>query len=391
MTKILWAIPILFAGISLNAQTKSDTKLHFKSIVIDTHNDFPNASVDKKCAFDTDLTGRTHSDLQRMKKAGLDIQVFSIWCDGLEPEPFKMAMREIDSVHTWVNRNPTKMQLVSNSNNLLSAVKRKKLGAMMGVEGGHMIENDLSKLQAFFDRGARYMTLTWNNSTSWASSARDESSNKPMQKGLNDFGKQLVSKMNELGMLIDLSHVGEQTFWDVMKITTKPVLISHSCAAALCPKFRNLTDEQILAVGKNGGSIHINFYSGFLDSTFDQRSEAFDIKHQAEIDSLTKINPEPYFAHHQLFEKYPEEVKDLRPNLSLLIDHIDHIVKLIGVAHVGLGSDFDGINSAPQQLEDVTGLIHITSALKNRGYSNKDIKKILGENFIRILKANEIK
>jgi membrane dipeptidase len=253
-----------------------------------------------------------------------------------------------------------------------------------------MIENDLDKLDALFKRGVKYMTLTWNNSTDWATSALDETTkgDSLKHKGLTDFGKQVVKRMNELGMLVDLSHVGEQTFWDAINTTTKPVLVSHSCVYNLCPHRRNLKDDQIRAIGKNGGVIHINFYSGFLDSSFMKRSEAFTEKHKTERDSLLKINPEPYYMEVYLFEKYPDEVKAFRPPLSAVIDHLDYIVKMIGVDHVGLGSDFDGVNSLPQQLDDVTTYPLITKALIDRGYSNKDIRKILGGNFLRVFEAN---
>lgn len=367
-------------------------RLHQKATVVDTHNDFPNKSVEYGYLFEQSLQGKTHSDLGRMKKGGLDVQVFSIWCDGAYGmgKGFARANRLIDSVQAWVARNPADMMLVNTPADLKKAVKQHKLATMMGVEGGHMIEDNLGYLEQLYGRGVRYMTLTWNNSTSWASSAQDESGNKvPNAKaGLNEFGKQVVQRMNELGMMVDLSHVGEQTFWDAINITTKPVIVSHSCAHALCPVFRNLKDDQIKAVGKNGGVIHLNFYSGFLDSSFMNRSRAFNQAHKAERDSLRKINPEPYFADEYLFERYPEEVKNLRPPLSLLLDHIDHIVQLVGVDHVGLGSDFDGISSAPQQLDDVAAYPLITKGLLERGYSKKAVRKILGENFIRVFQAN---
>ena len=252
-----------------------------------------------------------------------------------------------------------------------------------------MIENSLEKLSALYDRGVRYMTLTWNNSTPWSSSAMEETNGAAVHKGLTDFGRQVVKKMNELGMLVDLSHVGEQTFWDAIGTSTKPILVSHSCVYNLCPVFRNLKDDQIKAVGKNGGVIHLNFYSGFLDSSFERRNREFNEKHKAERDSLLKINPENYFAEAFLFQKYPDEVKALRPPLSLLLDHLDYIVKLIGTDHVGLGSDFDGISSSPRELEDVSTYPLITKALLERGYSETDVRKILGGNFLRLLAANE--
>jgi len=388
MRKIFLLPILLLTGAIVFGQ--SSGKLHFNSIVIDTHNDFPITSIDKNVALDQDLKGKTHSDLKRFKEGGVDIQVFSIWCDGVVKDPYSMANRQIDSVYLWASRNPDKMMMVFNSKDLSKAVKQKKLGAMMGMEGGHMMENDLSKLDALYNRGIRYMTLTWNNSTPWATSAMDETFKKDLaQKGLTDFGKQVVKRMNELGMLVDLSHVGEQTFWDAINTTSKPVLVSHSCSHALCPVFRNLKDDQIKAVGKNGGVIHLNFFSGFVDSNFFKRNSEFNTKHKAERDSMLKTVTDPYFADSYLFEKYPDEVKSLRPPLSMLLDHLDHIVKLIGVNHVGLGSDFDGINSSPQQLDDVTNFPLITAELLKRGYSKKEIKKILGGNFIRLLKANE--
>ncbi len=366
-------------------------KLHFKAVLIDTHNDIPTTAIDKGVSFDQNLKTKTHSDLQRMIEGGVDAQLFSIWCDGLKQNPYAWTNREIDTVLAWTSRNPHKMMQVFNAADINKAVKQKKLAVLFGVEGGHMIENDLTKLDALYKRGVRYMTLTWNNSTDWATSALDETAkgDSLKHKGLTNFGKQVVKKMNELGMLVDLSHVGEQTFWDAISVTAKPVLVSHSCVYSICPHRRNLKDEQIKAVGKNGGVIHLNFYSGFLDSSFEKRSDAFTAKHKIEMDSLLKINPEPYFMQVYLFEKYPDEVKNMRPPLSLLIDHLDYIVKLIGVNHVGLGSDFDGVNSLPKQLDDVTTYPLITKELLNRGYSKKDIRKILGGNFLRVLKGNE--
>jgi membrane dipeptidase len=267
----------------------------------------------------------------------------------------------------------------------------KKLAVLLGVEGGHMIENDLSKLQALYNRGVRYMTLTWNNSTDWASSAWDESTRPDSLKvkGLSSFGKEVVLKMNAIGMMVDLSHVGEQTFKDVMSISNKPVLVSHSCVYNLCPHPRNLKDDQIEAIGKNGGVIQLNFFSGFIDSTYDRKVKVFSAAHKSEIDSLLKINPEPYLVYEYLFERYPDEVAGIRPPLSMLMDHLDYIVKMIGVDHVGLGSDFDGINSTPQQLDDVTDFPEITKMLLKRGYSKKDITKILGKNLLRVFAANQ--
>ena len=235
------------------------------------------------------------------------------------------------------------------------------------------------------------MTLTWNNSTSWATSAADETRKKDslLHKGLTDFGKQVVRRMNELGMLVDLSHVGEQTFWDAINTTTKPVIASHSNAYTLCPVSRNLKDDQIKAIGKNGGVIHLNFYSGFVDSNYNKSKAIFLKNHKQEVDSLKNLKWANYEIEQWTAKKYPQEVEAYRPNLSQLLDHLDYIVRLIGVDHVGLGSDFDGIESAPRPLDDVTAFPLITKALLERNYSKKDIEKILGGNFIRVFKANQ--
>ncbi|HNP21666.1 MAG TPA: dipeptidase [Panacibacter sp.] len=374
----------------LSANCQDYKKIHAQAILVDTHNDILTTAIENGYSFDQDLKGKTHSDLKRMKEGGVDVQVFSVWCDGDKQNPYAFANREIDSLNAWVSRNPSLMMIVKTPADLEKAVKEKKLGCMMGMEGGHMMENSLAKLDSLFNRGVRYMTLTWNNSTPWATSAMYETTDTThsQPKGLNGFGKDVVREMNRLGMLVDISHVGEQTFWDAINTTTKPVIASHSCSYSLCPVFRNLKDDQIKAVGKNGGVIQLNFFSGFVDSNFKKRETAFYVTHKAEKDSLLKSGMSEFFADNNLFAKYHDEVENMRPPLSLLLDHLDHIVNLIGVDHVGLGSDFDGINSAPKQLDDVTTYPLITKELLARGYSKKDINKILGGNFIRVFKAN---
>lgn len=391
-TKYLSLIFLFIVQISFaQNDERSYKKLHKKAVVVDTHNDILTKCIERGYSFDQDLRGKTHSDLQRFKEGGIDVQIFSIWCDGKQKDPFAYANRQIDTLYATALRNPGKITIVKTTAQLLVAVHNDKLAAMIGVEGGHMIENDLSKLDSLYKRGARYMTLTWNNSNPWATSAMEETRDTLLHqpKGLSDFGKNLVRHMNDLGMLVDLSHVGEQTFWDAINTSTKPVLVSHSCVYNLCPAFRNLKDDQVKAVGKNGGVIHLNFYSGFLDSTYEKKDAVFSKKHKVERDSLLKINPESYFANEYLYEKYKDEVQAIRAPFHLLFDHLDYIVKLIGIDHVGLGSDFDGINSAPQQLDEVADYPLITQELLARGYSKKDIRKILGGNFLRVLRENE--
>lgn len=384
---------LLFLLLPLSVQAQNYQKIHDKAIVVDSHNDILTACMEKKVSMDADLKGRTHSDLNRFKQGGVDVQIFSVWCDGNKENPFAWANREMDTLDAVISRNPDKIALVRNSKELKQAIKDKKLAAMFGVEGGHMIEGKLENLDKLFARGTRYLTLTWNNSPGWATSAMLEVSKKDSltnaQKGLTDFGKQIIRRMNELGMMVDLSHVGEQTFWDAIQTTTKPVMVSHSNAYALCPSFRNLKDEQIVAVGKNGGVIDLNFYSGFVDSSSKRKEALFIVTHAAELDSLVKAGIQKEYAITMLADKYAEEAQAARAPLNMLLDHLDYIVKLAGVDHVGLGSDFDGINSAPQQLDDVTTYPVITKALLERGYSKKEITKIMGGNILRVLKANE--
>lgn len=385
---------LLFLLLPLSVQAQQYQKIHDKAIVVDSHNDILTACMEKKVSMDADLKGRTHSDLNRFKQGGVDVQIFSVWCDGNKENPFAWANREMDTLDAVIGRNPDKIALVRNSKELKQAIKDKKLAAMFGVEGGHMIEGKLENLDKLFARGTRYLTLTWNNSPGWATSAMLEVSKKDSlanaQKGLTDFGKQVIRRMNELGMMVDLSHVGEQTFWDAIQTTTKPVMVSHSNAYSLCPSFRNLKDEQIVAVGKNGGVIDLNFYSGFVDSSSKRKEARFIVAHAAELDSLVKTGIQKEYAVTMLADKYAEEAQAARAPLNMLLDHLDYIVKLAGVDYVGLGSDFDGINSAPQQLDDVTTYPVITKALLERGYSKKDITKIMGGNILRVLKANEL-
>jgi membrane dipeptidase len=376
------------------SRAQSFEKIHFNAILIDTHNDFLSKAVESHVVFDSDLEGITQSDLNRMRKGGVKVQVFSIFCDehNGRGSAFKFASVELDSLFAIAARNPKTMQIVFSYKELMHAVKDHKLACLSGVEGGHMIEDNLDYLDSFYNRGVRYMTLSWNNSTSWSTSAMDESRKafKVTPYGLNDFGKQVVKKMNQLGMMVDVSHIGEKTFLDVMATTTKPVIASHSSVYALCPVFRNLKDDQIRAIAKNGGVVQVNFYSEFLDSTYLNKFESFIKLHQAEYDSIELLNKKSGITALDYFsKKYKNEFEAMRPPFTVLIDHIDYIVKLVGVDYVGLGSDFDGIESAPVGLDGVEDFPKITEGLLKRGYSKKDITKILGGNFLRVFKANE--
>jgi membrane dipeptidase len=384
---------LFLLSLSIIASSQSTRKLHYKAILVDTHNDvLSSQTLEGKDISHRLSTG--HSDLDRWKEGGVDVQFFSVWTDKTPRNKegfYKDANQEIDSLEVLALKNYSRMTIATTYREVKKSIRQHKLAALIGVEGGHMIEDDLNKLEELYKRGMRYMTLTWNNSTSWASSAMDETqhSDSLNHKGLTDFGKQVVSRMNKLGVMVDLSHVGEQTFYDAIATTTKPVLLSHSSVWNICPVFRNVKDEQIKAVAKNGGVICINFYSGFISKEYDRRSTFLSGPGKKIIqDSLMNLLNDSVAMKTQWQKYYDNEMNKVRPTLSQLVDHIDYIVKLVGDNYVGIGSDFDGVNSLPVGMEDVTTYPKITEELKRRGYSNKSIRKILGGNVMKVMKAN---
>lgn len=375
----------------LFAQKRS---FHDKAILADTHNDILSSLVIDQGLDISNRLSTGHSDLVRLKEGGVDIQFFSIWTDK-EPRNkegcFKDAVQEIDSLVSLAHRNQGRMILATNYDMVKTAIREYKLAALIGVEGGHMIENSMEKLDQLADMGMRYMTLTWNNSLPWASSAMDETLHPESlaHKGLNDFGRSVVKRMNELGIIVDLSHTGEQTFYDALAVTTKPVLLSHSSVWSICPVFRNVKDDQIKAVAKNGGVICVNFYAGFISKNYDQRSAWLNGKGKEVItDSLMNILHDTTQVRIKTEQLIEAELEKARPTLSELVDHIDYIVKLVGDDYAGIGSDYDGVNKLPLQLDDAATYPLITAELLRRGYTQKSILKILGGNVLRVMKAN---
>ncbi len=380
-----YLVPV-FIAFSIGAEAQA---IHYKSVLVDTHNDAVTACIEKKVSLDQDLKGINHSDLKRFKQGGVDYQLFSIWCDGKKANPYAWAMREMDTIDAVAARNPDKIVVAKTWEQIQKTLAEGKIVAQYGVEGGHMIEDDINRLDIFYKRGVRYMTLTWNNSPSWASSHTDEKDPKYKgHKGLTSFGKQIINRMNKLGIIVDISHVGENTFWDAIKTTTKPVIASHSNAYSICPVSRNLKDAQIKAVGKNGGVISLNFYSAFVDSNYGKKAAAFYKAHKKEIDSMVAKGMQKEYVLSVIANKYKVQSEAIKPDLEVLMKHFDHIVKLIGIDHVGLGSDFDGIDSAPKQLKTVLDYPEFTKALIKRGYKDADIAKVLGGNFLRVYRLN---
>ena len=381
-------VAILFSMNLLIAQTNY-LEIHNNALVVDTH-----ADVLLQVLRGSDISKKTsygQVDLIRMKEGGVDVQFFAVW-----PNPqvygkggmYDQCDRMIDALEKIVDNNPDKINLTKSPNEIEKAVQVKKIAACIGIEGGTAIENDLLKLQHFYDRGVRYLGLTWNDSPDWATSAKDETnSDYKGEKGLTKFGKSVIKKMNELGMIIDVSHSGEKTFYDVIENTNRPIIASHSCAYSIAPHYRNLKDNQLKALAKNGGVVSINFYPGYLDVQFERKFSQLQKTSETYLDSVSESYKGNYLEYRNWrTEFYQEQSEEYRPDISIIVDHMDYIINLIGEDHVGIGSDFDGISITPKGIEDVSKLPNITREMLKRGYSEERIRKILGGNFMRVFK-----
>ena len=389
--KIKIVLLIIFLVIFIQKTYNKDADaVHQQAFVADTHNDVLMRSMMGQNIL-TELP-ESHSDLVKFKKGGVDLQVFSVWVSPSKIDPeeyYNYANAMITQLEYLCSRVPDQWAIPYNYQDIIYNDQHDILSCMIGVEGGHVIENDLSKLDALYDRGMRYLSLTWNNSTNWATSAKDETEkgDSLMFSGLTNFGQQVVRRCNDLGVMIDISHAGEQTFWDVLEISTKPIIASHSSVYTLCPHFRNLKDEQLLALEKNNGVVFVNFYPAYIDSTFSEKGKKIRQDFQPQLDSLAGIfeleSNELWYAENALLEP---SLSAAAPDLDDVIDHIDYIADLIGVDHVGLGADWDGVEVLPVGIENIAKLPSLTKKLIERGYSQRDIRKILGGNFKRVFK-----
>jgi len=367
--------------------------IHDSAIVVDTHADTPQRFVDQN--FDignTDPNDPGHISLDKARAGNLGAEFFSIWVDPETNEGHfaKRTLDLIDSVYEQAAHHPDRVMMAYSVADIERAHKEKKLAALMGIEGGHSIENDIRLLRDFYGLGVRYMTLTWSNTNEWADSSGDIDDSKIQHhNGLTDFGKQVVLEMNRLGMMVDISHVADKTFWDAIAVTKAPVIASHSSCRALVSAPRNMTDDMLRAVAKNGGVVDVNFFSGFDDQQFWDASNAQKSSQDAEMhaymDKLKAEGKTPTFEDQDKMER-AFMARIPRPPLKVLIDQIDHVAKVAGVDHVGLGSDFDGVSGAtPQGMDSAADLPKITQALLDRGYSADDIRKILGGNVLRVM------
>ena len=362
-------------------------QLHYDAIVIDTHNDIlmpvmmENADMTKE-------TSSTQSDLIKWQKGGLDVQVFSIYVpERYKSNHFAYAMKLIDKLEKTSRDYPDLLYLTHSYDSLIANVNKGRLVGLMGVEGGDVVEGSMDNLVTLYNRGVRYIGLTWNTSNEIAISARDETE-RGKKGGLKDFGKDVVQKMDELGIMIDVSHLGETAFWDVVSLSKNPIIASHSCVYSLRPHYRNLTDDQIKAIAKSGGIISVNFYCNFLDpNASSSQVEANHSKIKREMKQFEEKDGNDLIAfnNHRYDYLTNNPPKGGTP-VDVLIDHIDYIVKLVGIDYVGLGSDFDGGVYTPNEIYDATCYPIITKKLVERGYSELDIRKILGLNFLRVFK-----
>jgi membrane dipeptidase len=377
----------------------SPEQVHRSAIVIDTHADTPQRFVDENYDLADPLNGG-NLNLETARQGNLGAEFFSIW---VEPKLYqghyaKRTLELIDAVKQQVAKHPDKMMFVATPEGIELAHREHKLAALMGIEGGHSIEDSIALLRQYYALGVRYMTLTWSNSNSWADSSGDinDTSIPHTKEGLSELGKDVVYEMNKLGMMVDVSHVSDRTFFRTLVITRAPVIASHSSARALCDAPRNMTDDMLRAIansggpGSKGGVVQVNFYSAFISPAYRDAQKAIEPESNKAVQALKdKAKAEGKEITYSEIEKVQRQFADRipRPPLSMLIDHIDHIAKVAGVDHVGIGSDFDGVGGQlPAGIDSVADLPKITAALMERGYSAEDCRKIMGGNLLRVFR-----
>jgi membrane dipeptidase len=372
--------------------------VHDSAIVVDTHEDTPQRFLDENYDIGSiDPQDHDYISLNKVQAGNLGAEFFSIFVYPKDNRDHfaKRALDLIDSVYEQAERHPDRMMMAFSAEDIERAHKQHRLAALLGIEGGHSIENDIRLLRDFYRLGVRYLTLSWSNSNEWADSSGDI--NDPTVRhhnGLTDFGKQVVLEMNRLGMIVDISHVSDKTFWDVIAITKAPVIASHSSSRSLIDDPRNMTDDMLRAVAKTGGVVNVNFFANFLDKDFRQAAVA---QHKAMVAAVEDYTAKRKAAGQPVTDDdnqrfalaWLAQNTISRAPLKSLIDHIDHVAKIAGVDHVGLGSDFDGINFLPEGIDSVADLPKITQALLDRGYGVDNIHKILGGNMLRAFKEVE--
>jgi len=371
------------AGVSPRAK-----QLHDRAIVIDSHDDTTQRLLYEK-GFDIGSRhGDGNIDIPRMREGGLDALFFSIWMPSevTGPPAVKRALQLIDSVREAVRTHPNDLMLATSAADIRKAAADHKIAALMGMEGGHMIDDDLGVLRAYAALGVRYLTLTHFKNNNWA----DSSTDKPAHNGLTPFGKDVVRELNRLGVMVDISHVADKTFYDALEVTTVPVIASHSSCRAIDQHPRNMTDDMLRALAKNGGVVQINYEISFLSEEYRTAKKPADV--QAQLDAVAKkcAGNEACSTKEEAKVLHAAMQAGKLPKVTWekIVEHIDHAVKVAGIDHVGLGSDFDGA-TMPLGMEDASQLPKLTDALLKKGYSDQDVEKILGGNLLRVMDAVE--
>lgn len=392
---------LLLVGGCANAQTmpagadarlwERAMKIHRKAIVIDGHNDITSPMVDEDFDLRNNSTGKFHlggdpfhTDIARLKAGGITGEYFAIYVSGTNTRPMRRAMELIDATNREVERNPGTLASCTTAADIRRAKKQGRVCILMGIEGGYAIEDSLYALRNFYRLGVRYMTLTHNVATNWADAHRDEK-----HGGLTDFGKDVVREMNRLGMFIDISHVSVKTMNAALDVTTAPVIASHSGARGVNDHTRNVPDDVLKRVAKNGGVIMVNYYPSFLDARTNSEENARTAKLR---DQVARIN-EQYKGNQKAIDDEIRKLEDANPiynpTYARIVDHIDHIRNVAGIDHVGLGSDYDGVPFLPAGMNGAEDTPLITYEMLRRGYSERDIRKVLGENMLRAMEQVE--
>jgi membrane dipeptidase len=376
-----------------NDRSNDPLAIHQRAIAIDMHADTTQRLLDERI----DLAERLrdgHFDSVRAREGGLDAQFFSIWVEpdlfgGGGPGAMKRADDQIAAVHDLANTHPETWQFATSATDIRNIVANGKLAALTGLEGGYAIDEKLENVERYYKLGVRYMSPAWSVSTSWAGSSGDAVG---AQRGLNEFGKQVVREMNRLGMMVDVSHVSDPTFRDIVNTSTKPVIATHSGCRAITNVPRNLTDDMIKALAKTGGVVNVIFYPEHLEPGWSEKKKKLDAEIAPRVQRASEEETGDV-AHKKMARdavRREEYGKRLPPvTVSRLVDHIDHIVRLVGIDHVGIGSDFDGVQATLSDLADISQLPNLTRELLRRGYSESDIDKILGGNMLRVMEEVE--
>src|SRR2546426_490355 len=383
----------LLTIVSIAAQTRVDAarvdRLVKGSIIVDLHDDTTQLIVDE--GYDLgELHDYGQVDIPRMRRGGITGVFFSIYTNTQRVSPLqsiRQALIQMDAIRQQTHRHPGDLVIATTADEIVAAKKQGRIAVLMGVEGGHIIDSNLAILRSYFRLGARYLTLTHSHNTPWA----DSSGDKPAHDGLTDFGRQVVSEMNRLGMMVDISHVSDKTFYDVLEISTAPVIASHSSCRALAGHKRNMTDNMLRALAKKGGVVHINFNNGFLDEDYERREQALKAERAREDQIDNQLANEPRRRSEEQRKLNTQRLAKLgRVPLSRLLDHFEHAVKVAGIDHVGLGSDFDGVSDMlPEGMEDVSKIPNLVRGLTERGFPDADIQKILGGNTLRVMREIE--